>query len=156
MTRGWQHGGLQAGCFGSTLCHTSRPLCCQPSPCHATQVNRTQRRSRAHRVGIAPLAGTRLSNLGLGTALQKHWGVFNGVAAAPLVPSFLHSGPATHPAPQLTLLSSLSAGLAPQSRSCGSPSSKGQPCCKTVSMEGEVAELMHSSKRREGNTTLHL
>lgn len=67
VTRGWQHRFWRAGCFGS-------PPRCQPSPCCATQANGARRRSRARRVGIAPPARTQLSNPGLSTALQRHWG----------------------------------------------------------------------------------
>lgn len=114
--------------FGSILCCTSHPPCCQPCPCCAMQANRTQRRSHARRVGTAPPAGTQLSNPGQSKALQKHWeGVqWCGCSMSGPRASLALGWPLTQPHnSHHCCLSLLSDGFAPQSRSCGSFSSKG-------------------------------
>jgi len=104
VTQGSQHEASQAGCFGSTLCHTSHPPCCHPSPCCTMQVTSTQRRSRARRVGLAPPAGTRLGSPELSTALQNTGGCSVACLWLDWSQSFPCPGTVAHPAPRLALL----------------------------------------------------
>lgn len=84
VTRGWQHGALQAACFRGITHHTSCPSCCQPAPCHAAQQRDPEEKPCTQ--GGCPT--TWLSDPELSTALQRQWGMSNAVSAARLVPSF--------------------------------------------------------------------